>query len=147
MDFITLLFFGLALVVWYYWIRGLKNWLRGLFSQQKFRDESKLSVYRSNNSISIGIKYFPVRLSGDLPEFEGLMRIDAFGFCSINSAEVQINPSRMFSWNTKENSNGADSIEIQIAGKIFTVLQPSVLKAKFFLSENLPNLHNRRHPE
>ena len=107
---------------------------------------------QDNNSpskflISIGIKYFPVRLSGDMPEFEGLMTINKFGECSIVSPEFKINPIKMFGWYLKKNLDDSYSIEIQITGKFFRVLPASFEKANTFLSENFAELKDKRYPE
>ena len=97
--------------------------------------------------ISIGIKYFPVRLSGDMPEFEGLMTINKFGECSIVSPEFKINPIKMFGWYLNKNLDDSYSLEIQITGKFFRVLPASLEKANTFLSENFPELKDKRYPE
>lgn len=102
---------------------------------------------KSKFLVDIVVKYFPVRVSGDMPEFEGLMTINKLGECSIVSPEFRINPIKMFGWYLKKNMDDIQSLEIQVTGKFFRVVPASFDKAYSFLSENFPELKEKRYPE
>jgi|GEM_PF-2723645 len=102
---------------------------------------------KSKFLVEIVVKYFPVRVSGDMPEFEGLMTINKLGECSILGPGFRINPIKMFGWYLKKNLDGTQLLEIQITGKFFRVVPASLDKAYAFLSENFPELKDKRYPE
>jgi hypothetical protein len=53
----------------------------------------------------------------------------------------------MFGWYLKKNVDGTQLLEIQITGKFFRVVPGSLDKAYAFLSENFPELKDKRYPE
>jgi hypothetical protein len=52
----------------------------------------------------------------------------------------------MYSWIEKTSENGNRTIEIQIAGKFFTILPGSLRRVETFLSKFLPLLKDRKYP-
>lgn len=117
-----------------------------------FRSKHKLSqpeperLTKNSYSVSVGVRHYKVRLTGGLPDGEAFMTINKLGECTALSTVFKMNNVKMFGWYLKENGNGNSSIDIQIAGQIFSVLPQSVEKAKVFFSENLTEFKDKKYP-
>lgn len=147
LDFITIVFLLLVGVVWFFWIRSAIRKFRIWRGINTFNPISKQATDRKSHFVSVGFKYYPVRLSGGMPEFEGLMTINKVGLCTVKSLVLEMTNIKMFGWYLREQSNGNEALEIQISGQIYNILPQSFEKAKLFLSENLMELKDSKYPD
>jgi len=147
LDSITFIFLVLVIFVWFFWIRSAIRKFRIWRGVHTYYSTSHQETNKKSNFVSVGFKYYPVRLSGGMPEFQGLMRINKAGLCTVKSLVLEMNNIKMFGWYLRENSNGNEGLEIQISGQIYNVLPESFEKAKLFLSDNLMELKDTRYPD
>lgn len=133
--------------VWFFWIRSAIRKFRIRHGVHTYYSSSKQETNRKSNFVSVGFKYYPVRLSGGMPEFEGLMTINKVGLCTVKSLVLKMDNIKMFGWYLRENSNGNETLEIQISGQVYNVLPQSIERAKLFLSENLMELKDKKYPD
>jgi len=103
-------------------------------------------VTNSGYLVSIGVKHYQVRLTGGIPDGEGLMTINKFGECTLKSPVLKMDNVKMFGWYLKETVDGKSAMDIQITGQIFSVLPQGVEKAKVFFLENLMEFKDRKYP-
>jgi hypothetical protein len=145
MDALILVYLFLALLVWYFWIRKALRLFYVWKSMRSIRNFKTLNQQKLS-SISVNFKYFPVRIAGDMPEFEDIMTINELGQCTVTGSILQMDKVEMSSWTERKSDSGNLSIEIQIAGKYFVIQPGSLRRVDTFLSKFLPHLKNRKYP-
>lgn len=119
------------------------SWLK---RKQKLPQLGPERVTKNSYLVSIGFKHYQVRLSGGMPDGEGLMTVNKFGECTANSPILKMDNVKMFGWYLKKAVDGSVAIDIQIAGQIFSVLPQSIEKAKVFFADNLMEFKDKKYP-
>lgn len=147
MDSITIVFLLLVIAVWYFWIRAAKEKLQIWRAVRNTRLMQAPSNSKNNKSVSIGFRYLPVRLSGDMPEFEGMMFVNEKGQCTTSGPVLKLDKAQMRTWHNVKAPNGYTGISFEILGKSFDVLPDYNVLAEEFFTKELNSLLDVKFPE